>query len=434
MNQPIIYDVAGIGIGPFNLGFAALTDDMPQLKCIFFERNKSFDWHPGMMLDFATLQVPFFADLVTTADPCNRFSFISYLKQNNRLFQFAIKEDNYISRREYNLYCQWVASRLTMLCFSTNVTGIYYDEELEHYEIETANINTGIKTTLFSRKLLIGAGNVPYLPPCCQGLKNNHCFHSAAYLYHKAAILQQESVTVIGSGQSAAEIFYDLLLHNNCFPGGIHWFSRSNRFFPMDTSKLSFEMTSPDYIDHFYRLSAQQKKKTLNGQSALYKGINQELLAAIYKQLYQRDLYASQPPVRIAANFELQAIDEINAGEMALDFFHMEEDKHVRHATNAVIAATGYKQHIPDCLENIKDRIRWNEEGLFDVQRHYTIDKNDNEIFVQNAELHTHGFSAPDLGMGAYRNAIIINKLLGYEHFLVEKKIAFQSFGTANAL
>jgi hypothetical protein len=39
---------------------------------------------------------------------------------------------------------------------------------------------------------------------------------------------------------------------------------------------------------------------------------------------------------------------------------------------------------------------------------------------------HTHGFNAPDLGMGPYRNAIILNTILGYEYFPLEKDVPFQ--------
>jgi lysine N6-hydroxylase len=48
---------------------------------------------------------------------------------------------------------------------------------------------------------------------------------------------------------------------------------------------------------------------------------------------------------------------------------------------------------------------------------------------VQNAELHTHGSTAPDLGMAAYRNSCIIRDMLGREPYPIEKSIAFQEFG-----
>ena len=104
MNKEIIYDIIGIGIGPFNLGLAALAEPIKELKCLLIDQNKEFNWHPGLMLDSARLQVPFYADLVTLADPCNKYSYLSFLKAKQRMFRFAIHENNFILRREYNEY------------------------------------------------------------------------------------------------------------------------------------------------------------------------------------------------------------------------------------------------------------------------------------------------------------------------------------------
>jgi lysine N6-hydroxylase len=32
--------------------------------------------------------------------------------------------------------------------------------------------------------------------------------------------------------------------------------------------------------------------------------------------------------------------------------------------------------------------------------------------------------------MGAYRNSVLVNRLTGREHYVVEERIAFQSFGS----
>ena len=97
-----------------------------------------------------------------------------------------------------------------------------------------------------------------------------------------------------------------------------------------------------------------------------------------------------------------------------------------------MILATGYKYVEPDFLTGISHRIRRLEDGNYDVCRNYTIDEAGNEIFVQNAELHTHGISTPDLGMGAYRNSQIINQIAGRTVYEVEQRIAFQSFSTSD--
>ena len=120
-------------------------------------------------------------------------------------------------------------------------------------------------------------------------------------------------------------------------------------------------------------------------------------------------------------------------GAYDLLFTETEQQEPYQCQANYVVLATGYKYKEPAFLQGIANRINRQVDGLFQVQRDYTIDVNDNEIFVQNAELHTHGFVTPDLGMGAYRNAHIINKVTGREVYQIEKRIAFQTFGTARA-
>jgi len=123
-----VYDFAGIGVGPFNLGLAALSEPVEGLDRVFLERRESFDWHPGMMLEPAHLQVPFMADLVTLADPTSPYSFLNFLKHTGRLYRFYIRENFYPLRAEYNQYCQWVAGQLPSVRFGTDVTNVRYDD------------------------------------------------------------------------------------------------------------------------------------------------------------------------------------------------------------------------------------------------------------------------------------------------------------------
>lgn len=76
--------------------------------------------------------------------------------------------------------------------------------------------------------------------------------------------------------------------------------------------------------------------------------------------------------------------------------------------------------------------IRRDEFGRYAVNKNYTLALNEqisNHIFVQNGELHTHGVGAPDLGLGAHRNAVIINKLAGRDVYPVRDRNVFQHFG-----
>ncbi|MEH6563491.1 MAG: SidA/IucD/PvdA family monooxygenase, partial [Marinobacter sp.] len=94
-----ILDLAGIGIGPFNLSVAALLDRHPDLNVGFFDSKPAFDWHPGMQLPGARLQTSCLKDLVTSADPCNPWSFLNYLVQKRRIYPFLSADMATISRR-----------------------------------------------------------------------------------------------------------------------------------------------------------------------------------------------------------------------------------------------------------------------------------------------------------------------------------------------
>lgn len=112
-----------------------------------------------------------------------------------------------------------------------------------------------------------------------------------------------------------------------------------------------------------------------------------------------------------------------------LHFTQVQQQESFSHKAAFVVLATGYKYKTPAFIKGMESRIARTEEGLFDVKRNYSIGKEEDDIFVQNAELHTHGFVTPDLGMGAYRNASILNAIAKREVYKVESKIAFQHFG-----
>ncbi len=426
MKFPAIYDIVGIGIGPFNLGLAALTHNIPDLKTIFFDKQPSFNWHPGLLLPGTKLQVPFFADLVTLADPTSPFTYMNFLKSKGMIFRFAIRENNFVTRFEYNLYCQWVVGQLSNLHFGFTCEAIHYNNEKNYYEIFVKE-KDGHTYVFHGKKIVIGVGTIPSLPESFENLEHAFVFHSSNYLYHKKQLLTKRNISLIGSGQSAAEIFYDLLQQENQFES-INWVTRSEYIFPMDSSKFAFEMTSPDYIEYFYNLPDKIKQKTLSNQNRLYKGVNKELIDAIYERLYLNSIHGTESKIKIHTNTEFDQIKIETNDNLNLQFYHITKENFFALQTEAAVFATGYKYHVPEFLEPIKNLINWDENAFYKVNRNYSVDKN-NSIFVQNADLHSHGFNSADLGMGTYRNATILNNILGLENFKMEREIAFQQFG-----
>lgn len=421
------YDFIGIGLGPFNLGLACLTDPISDLDGLFLEQNSEFNWHPGMLLENASLQTPFMADLVSLADPTSQYSFLNFVKETGRIYSFYIRENFYPLRREYNDYCRWAASRQSSIRFGRYVSSVDYLPGEECYIVNAIDPTSGERHTYRARRLVLGTGTPPHIPDFCRDLGPN-VIHTSEYLAAQHDLRRLESITIVGSGQSAAEIYYDLLQDIDSSGYQLNWVTRSPRFFPLEYTKLTLEMTSPDYADYFYSLPATTRRRLIDEQKNLYKGIDTTLIDAIYDLLYSKRV-DGPVPTTLLTNSSLTAVEPGRDG-YRLSFRQDEQESPFTLDSAGIVLATGYSAQPPTFLDPIAGRIKFDDEGRLAVSRQYAIDETGDEIFVQNAELHTHGFVAPDLGMAAYRNSCIIRRMLGYEYYAVEESIAFQQFGT----
>ncbi len=424
----ITHDFVAIGLGPFNLGLACLTDPLrgtvesPGLDGVFLEARDRFDWHPGMLLDDATLQVPFLADLVTMADPTSRWSFLNYLKQAGHLYPFYIRESFYPLRREYDDYCRWAAESLPGIRFGQPVTAVEHDGA-------AYTVSTGAGETFRARRLVLGVGTSPRVPESLRPVVGRPgVTHSADYLAHREALQAQERITVVGSGQSAAEIYLDLLAAAPEHGYELVWLTRSPRFFPMEYTKLTLEMTSPEYGAYHRALPMETRDRLARDQRHLFKGISADLVDAIFDLHYQQRVTGDGPRTTLLTNTEVRAARPVEGGS-ELDLLHTETGEAFSLSTGGLVLATGYGPTVPGFLDGIEHRIRRDARGRYDVADDYSVDVAGGEVFVQNAEEHTHSLLAPDLGMGAHRNSVIIAAMLGREVYPVEKRIAVQTFG-----
>ena len=419
-----VHDLVGVGIGPFNLGLAALADPL-DLDAVFLDRTDGFRWHPGMMLEGSTIQVPFLADLVTMADPTSRFSFLAWLKATGRLYAFYIRESFYPLRAEYDAYCRWVAEQLPTLRWGRTVTAVEVDPHDADLYVVHAATATGVESYR-TRHVVLGVGTQPVVPAALRDLPGP-AVHSADYLTHRDALHAAASVTVVGSGQSAAEVYRDLL--EGTGPGGPRrdWVTRSPRFFPMEYTKLTLEMTSPEYTDHFHALPADLRDRLTREQRGLYKGISGDLVDDIYDTLYRKSATGPVPTTLLADTEVLGATWD---GERyTLRLRHAQLGVEHERTTDALVLATGYAAQVPDVVLGIAHRLAWDDRGRLDVARDYSVDGGRRRVFVQNGEEHTHGLTAPDLGFGAWRSSAILAAVCGREVYPREQRIAFQEFG-----
>ncbi|MFB6301852.1 MAG: lysine N(6)-hydroxylase/L-ornithine N(5)-oxygenase family protein [Haloferacaceae archaeon] len=429
MTDSRVYDVVGVGIGPFNLGLAALLDGVEEdVDAAFLERDAEFAWHEGMLLDGTTLEVPFLADLVTLADPTNPHSYLNYLRETGRIYEFYFYETFQTPRREYDDYLRWVAETLDTCRFSREVTEVRWDDDREHYVVVARHPSTGERFEYRGDNLALGIGSRPQIPEPLQGHPDEDVFHTARYRHNRERALAADSITVVGSGQSAAEVFHDLLRRQPDNDYRLDWLTRSEGFFPMEYSKLGLQHFTPEYEQYVYALPQEVKDDLIPNQDLLYKGVDPGTSGDIYDLLYRRSIGDRDPAVGLFAMTEVRDIAATDDAHL-LDCHQWQTEEPFVHETEVVILGTGYERPVPGFLEPIEGAINWDEKGRFGVTEDHRLEIDvAGDVFLQNAELHTHGVGVPDLGLGCYRNTRFVNQLVGREAFPEDTDTVYQDF------
>lgn len=419
-DQPL--DLLCVGIGPFGLGLACLADPLEHLSVAFLDRAPEFDWHPGLLFDRATLQVPFLADLVTLADPTSRFSFLAWLKETGSLYPFYVRESFYPLRREYNDYCRWAAERVRGTHWGQDVVDVRREEPNGPWRITSEGPRGPV--TWWARHLVIGTGTSATVPPQLRGA-GHAAVHAGEYLTCREWLTAQKHVTVVGSGQSAAEVVLDLLTTDD--GPAVDWITRSPRFFPMEYSKLSLELTSPEYVDHFRSLPEHTRDRINASQPQLHRGISDDTVSELHEALYVRRTNHSRTPVRLLAATELTG-SRAHDGRVLLSWRNTDNGHDRETITDAVVAGTGYGPGPLPWLEGIRGQLFLDSRGRIEPDRYHRANA-DGTVHVLNHGEHTHALTAPDLGMGPLRNAHILNRVVGVEQYRTEERTTFQSFG-----
>lgn len=425
------HDVIAIGCGPFNLGLAALASTRPEVDLLVLDAAAELRWHPGVMFDDAQLQLSFLADLVTVIDPTNPLSFLSYLRDQDRMYAFYIREVFHPTRREYEDYLRWAAARLSSIRWSHSVDAVQWDAAQQRFVLDVTRAG-GQRVRFAARDLVIGIGTEPWMPSALAGLPPGRVLHSGSYLHRARDIASASSVTVVGSGQSGAECMMDLLRRSLDGGPAASWLTRTATFAPLDYTKLTLEQTTPEYVRYFHALPQDVKDRRVAEQWQHYKGISNYTLEQIHDLLYQREFRAALAPIELRAGVAVEAATTDERGDVVLTCRHRDTGAAFEHRTALVVAATGYKERQPRFLEPMFPMIRRDERARYKVRLDYSIELNEaiaGRIFVVNAELHTHGVATPDLGISAFRNATILNAITGRELYRLPTRTAYASFG-----
>ncbi|MEU1039336.1 SidA/IucD/PvdA family monooxygenase [Streptomyces sp. NPDC005907] len=433
-------DLVGIGIGPFNLSLAALAHPLTELDTSFYEQRPAFDWHPGLLIDGTTLQVPFLADLVTLADPTSPWSFLNYLRARDRLFPFYFAERFHIQRAEYDSYCRWVSDNLPGLHFGHQVDAVRWIPEHALFEVDFTQLDTDGEAEALgrthTRNLVIGVGTAPHIPDALQPLvaaPGAPVIHAADYLEHREHFLTAGHITVVGAGQSGAEVFLDLLKNRPPGHEKIHWLARTEAFAPMEYSKLGLEHFTPDYTRYFHALTEPVRDRLVAAQWQLHKGIDADTLAAIHDELYRRTLHGGWPDAVLTPAVNVRTAGRVATTKVELHLEHVQQGTRSRLTTDAVVLATGYRERpLGRILAGLDPYLRRDSAERPRIDDHFRLVLDPcvtGRVHVQNAELHTHGVGTPDLGLAAWRSATILNSLTGKDPYPLPDRTSFTTFG-----
>lgn len=399
-------DLAGIGIGPFNLSLAAQLDAVGDLDARFFDRAPAFDWHPGMMLPDVALQTSFLKDLVTAVNPTSPWSFLAYLVAQKRFYEFLNAEFEAVPRREFAQYLAWVAARLPSLSFCTAIREVRF--EGRDFRLD------GDRGTVRARNLALGVGLQPSLPAFAEKLDPRDHVHSSQVAFALDRFAGRR-VAVIGGGQSGAEIVLNLLNRGSDAPAAVTWISRRPNFQPIDATPFTNELFTPGYVESFHTLPDARRRSTVARQKLAGDGISGATLRAIYRRLYNlRHLAEASLATSLLPHRTVLDVDRVGGYRLIMRN-GFDGGIEVAHA-DFVILATGYRYALPACLDPLRDRLVLDADGRPEIGSDFAATWDGpagHRLFVLNGGLVSHGIAEPQLSLMAWRSGVIVNALAG---------------------
>ncbi|MEU4544954.1 lysine N(6)-hydroxylase/L-ornithine N(5)-oxygenase family protein [Nonomuraea dietziae] len=399
-----VHDLIGIGFGPSNLALAIALKENGPVDAVFFEKQATFGWHRGMLLDGTTMQVSFLKDLVTMRNPASEFGFLSYLRDRGRLADFINHKTMFPSRLEFHDYLEWAAApfadQVEYRSEVVGVTPVSVDGVVDHLDVVVRQGGCADElTTRRTRNVVIAAGLEPVLPPGV--VSGERVWHSEELLDRLPSLRDPRRVVVVGAGQSAAEVTDHL---HGAFPDAevCAVFSKYG-YTPADDSSFANRIFDPEAVDHFYGASEEVKRMLLAYHASTnYSVVDLELIDELYRRHYQEKVRGTER-LRI---FNASRVVEVARGPRVTVEFLPTGERTVLDA-DAVVYATGYRSGDPlTLLGEAGELCELLPDGGLRIGRDYRVATKEAMrcgVYVQGATEHTHGLTSTLLSNTALR-------------------------------
>lgn len=418
------FDLVGIGFGPANLSVAIhIEEQQIPLKTCFLESRSEFIWHPDMLIDGTRMQISFMKDLVTQRNPTSSYSFLNYLHQQKRLSRFINMSSFQPTRQEFNHYLSWAAKRVqkngyNQVCYDNQVIDIQplqTQGEVAKLRIVSQD-SKGRVSERIARNILVAVGGQPRLPDAFNKIKNLSQVHSLTHSIHYKSWQQSFAtsagkaprIAIVGAGQSAAEIFIDLVKK---YPKGhVDIINRERSIHPSDDSPFVNEVFDPEFTDEMFASSKQTRHSLLQRfQGTNYAVVDMPEIEQIYQIFYDQQITGNLRHHHLSAHNIEQAILQPDTS-WTLDMQNGINGERFSKTYDGIVLATGftYNKH----LQMLSALEQWRTDKS--VERHYRLPMQDSftvNIYLQGCNESSHGLSDTLLSVMAIRAQEIVADL-----------------------
>jgi L-ornithine N5-oxygenase len=420
-----VYDLVGVGFGPANLALAiavaehnAVAGAEDVVTAHFLERQASFGWHRGMLIDDATMQVSFLKDLVTMRNPSSGFSFLTYLQHRGRLVDFINHKNLYPLRVEFHDYFEWAAEKVDDLVSYGHevltIEPVHRDGAIAYFDVSARDAQGGIEVRR-ARNLVLGTGLQAHLP---EGITSStRIWHNRDFL-HRVAELDADAprrFVVVGAGQSGAEV--TAFLHERFPQSEVCAVFARYGYSPADDSSFANRIFDPGAVDDFYLAPEDVKRRLMayHGNTN-YAVVDGDLIDELYRRVYQEKVLGTQRLRLMNVSCPREVVETADGVRMTVESLTTGE-RTVLDA-DAVVYATGYRESDPtSMLGDVAAHCRRDELNRLRVGRDYRVDT-DSEvrggIYLQGATEHTHGITSSLLSNLAVRVGEILDSVVDH--------------------